>query len=131
MTIKFKLILDKLLKRKPHIFIICSVRGADEVYKSRLEEYVGNLEGSGIIVHLPHRDTEQNESGLNICIQNKRAIKRADEVHVFYSSKSQGTHFDLGMAFMSKKIIRVIENEQYGEGKSYPRMIDEWQKSGC
>jgi len=21
----------------------------------------------------------------------------------------------------------VVENEKYGEGKSYPRMIDEWQ----
>lgn len=130
MNIKFKPILPKPFKRKPRVFIICSVRGMDAIYKSRLEKYAQSLEALGCIVYFPHRDTNQNESGLNICLQNRRAIKWADEVHIFYSGKSQGTHFDLGMAFMSRKKIKVVENEQYGEGKSYPRMIEEWQELG-
>lgn len=108
------------------IFIICTVRGASEEYKQRLENYVSELEGKGWKVHLPHRDTDQNASGYNICNQNARAIALADEVHIFYNPDSQGTHFDMGVAFAYGRKIVVVENVEYGPGKSYPRMLDEW-----
>lgn len=111
------------------IFIICSVRGATKDYQTKLEEYVDILEKDGNIVHLPHRDTDQTATGLDICRQNANAVKEADEVHIFYNSKSQGTHFDMGVAFAYGKKIVVVENEIYGEGKSYPRMLDEWEFS--
>jgi nucleoside 2-deoxyribosyltransferase len=57
------------------------------------------------------------------------AIKSADEIHVFYDSKSQGTHFDMGMAFALGKKIVVVENEPYEEGKSFQRMLDEWSQN--
>lgn len=110
------------------VFIICSVRGASDEYRAKLEKYVANLEQDSE-VHLPHRDTNQNETGINICKQNAEAIKCADEVHIFYSSKSQGTHFDMGVAFALNKKLVIAENEEYGEGKSYPRMITEWQEA--
>lgn len=50
------------------------------------------------------------------------------KVHIFYSSKSQGTHFDMGVAFGLRKKIVIVENEPFGEGKSYPRMLTEWEK---
>jgi nucleoside 2-deoxyribosyltransferase len=109
------------------VFIICSVRGASDEYKQKLETYVSNLENEGIKVHLPHRDTDQNASGLEICKQNAKAIRKADEVHIFYNSKSQGTHFDMGVAFAYNKDIFIVENEVFGEGKSYPRMLTEWE----
>lgn len=108
------------------VFIICSVRGASEEYKKKLEDYVSKLEAEGIKVHLPHRDTDQTKTGFAICLQNSQAIRDSDEVHIFYSSTSQGTHFDMGVAFTFAKKLVVIENEKYGEGKSYPRMLDEW-----
>lgn len=114
------------MKRKM-VFVICSVRGATEEYKLKLEEYVAELESLDYIVHLPHRDTNQNVSGVEICSQNRDAIKISDEVHIFYSSSSQGTHFDMGMAFAMNKPIIVVENEQIGEGKSFPRMLMEWE----
>jgi len=109
------------------VFIICSVRGASDEYKEKLENYVSDLEQNGCKIHLPHRDTNQNATGIEICKENSTAIFNADEVHIFYSSKSQGTHFDMGVAFALDKQLVVVENEKYGEGKSYPRMIDEWQ----
>lgn len=112
------------------IFVICSVRGAWPHYVDRLNDYVEELESTGHTVHFPHRDTNQNETGINICRQNKQAIIDADEVHIFYNSKSQGTHFDMGMAFAMNKKIKVIENESFGNGKSYPRMLSEWDKCG-
>jgi len=111
------------------IFIICSVRGATEEYKNKLEDYVKSLEHYGFDVHLPHIDTDQSNSGLQICEDNLSAIRRSDQIHIFYSSKSQGTHFDMGMAFALDKEIHIVENEEYGKGKSYPRMLDEWRKS--
>ncbi len=108
------------------IFIICQVRIATPEYRIKLEEYARNLEEQGHIVHLPHRDTMQEASGYSICHQNYCAIYSADEVHVFYNPESTGTHFDLGMAFSLGKKIKVIENVPYGEGKSFPRLLDEW-----
>ena len=109
-----------------NIFVICSVRGVSDKYKKKLEKYVMELEDDGNIVHLPHRDTNQEASGYNICMENMEAIKQSDEVHIFYSKESQGTHFDMGVAFAFGKTIVVVENVKYGEGKSYPRMLDEW-----
>lgn len=109
-------------------FVICTVRGASEEYQKRLEDYVSKLESDGIQVHLPHRDTNQNDTGLNICTQNASAIKDADEVHIFYNPDSQGTHFDMGVAFSLGKKIIVVESVKYGPGKSYPRMLDEWSQ---
>jgi len=109
------------------IFIIGSVRGADETFRNRMEHYVKNLENNGHSVHLPHRDTDQNVKGFDICIQNMEAIKNSDEVHIFYRADSQGSHFDLGITFVLNKRIKVIESPVYGEGKSFPRMLHEWQ----
>ncbi|MFA5715951.1 MAG: hypothetical protein WC998_09430 [Candidatus Paceibacterota bacterium] len=110
-----------------NIFIICTVRNATEEYKTILEKYSEYLESCGNTVYLPHRDTNQKASGIDICSQNRFFMERCEEVHIFYSGKSQGTHFDLGMAFAMDKTIKIIDNEKYGEGKSFPRMIDEWQ----
>jgi hypothetical protein len=111
------------------IFVICTVRGAPDEYKKKLEDYVEKLEQKGYFVHLPHRDTNQDATGYSICSQNRQAIELSDEVHVFYNGNSQGTHFDLGMAFALDKQIIVVENEEIPEkGKSFPRMIKEWEE---
>lgn len=110
-----------------NIFIICTVRGATDEYKEMLETHVEELEKSGHNVHLPHRDTNQDAKGFDICKQNSEAIMRADVVHIFYSSASQGTHFDLGVAFAFNKDISVVNPSEYGPGKSFPRMLAEWE----
>lgn len=123
-TTVFQRVKTKIMKK---IFIICTVRGATEEYRKNLEQYVSLLESQGCQVHLPHRDTDQNASGYNICDKNATAIANADEVHIFYNGTSQGTHFDMGVAFAFGKPLIVVHNETYGEGKSYARMIVEWQ----
>ena len=112
------------------IFIIGSVRNASPEVKQSLDDHVTNLEEEGHIVHLPHRDTKQEATGINICLQNFEAIHQSDEVHLFYCGTSQGTHFDMGVAFALDKPIRVIENEDFGPGKSYARMATEWESMG-
>ena len=110
------------------VFIICTVRDATPEYRSRLEAYVAKLESDGNNVHLPHRNTNQSGTSWEICDQNADAINAADEVHVFYNSKSQGTHFDLGVAFGLQKKIVVVESEPLTEGKSFQNLLDTWQR---
>ena len=111
------------------IFIICSVRGATREYKEKLEQHAAYLELQGYKVHLPHRNTKQDQQGIDICRDNMWAIIAADEVHVFYTPDSRGTHFDLGVAFALRKPIIVVESsESPGVGKSFARMIREWEQ---
>lgn len=108
------------------IFIICTVRNATAAYRSRLEEWVKSLEQKGYQVHLPHRDTDQSGKGYEINLTNMEAIKKADEVHIFYSPESQGTHFDMGVSFALGKKIRIVESVPIPEGKSYQGLLAEW-----
>ncbi len=112
-------------KTRKWIYVISSVRGATPNLRHRLEQYAAKLKREGHRVYVPHRDTDQKMSTLEINQRNRDVISRVDEVHVFYSSESQGSHFDLGVAFALDKPIIVIENEPYGYGKSYARMLDE------
>jgi len=121
-------------------FVICTVRGATEEYKKELETFVTQKEDDGWEIHLPHRDTKQDARGIDICIENFDAIFSSDKVFVFYNPDSQGTHFDMGVAFAISQLIRngdvfgenipieIIKNIEFSEGKSYARMLTEWQK---
>lgn len=109
-----------------NIFIICSVRGMDNKYRKKLENYAATLEKDGHKVHLPHRDTNQNTKGYYICHENARAIRNSHEVHIFYSPNSLGTHFDMGVAFAMNKKIVIVESIKFDENKSFPRMLTEW-----
>jgi len=100
-----------------------------EDVKQQLKKYVSELKDKGFIVQLPHQDDNQNKSGYEICQQNMIYIKKADEIHIFYNNQSKGLHFDLGMAFILKKPIIVVKNELYSDGKSFPRMLKEWEKN--
>lgn len=108
------------------IFIICTIRSASNEYIDKLENYVTELKNKGYIVYAPHRDTNQMALGYDICLQNMQGIIQADEVHIFYNSKSQGTHFDMGMAFALNKKIVIVENENITNEKSFAKMIIEW-----
>lgn len=112
-----------------NVFIICTVRNATPAYRSRLEEYVLSLEQEGHRVHLPHRDTDQSGRGYEINRANMEAIKKADEVHIFYSSESQGTHFDMGVSFALGKKIKIVETVPIPEGKSYQGLLAEWHEA--
>jgi len=102
--------MNESLEKK--IFLICPVRGVTDEEKEFLNNYLINLESTGYRVHYPPRDTNQDDPiGINICSQNRDAIKKADEIHIYWNSKSEGSLFDFGMAFMAEKPIRLINPE--------------------
>lgn len=98
-------------KKGNRVFVICPVKGATEYDKKFLNTYIEMLEEMGADVHYPERDTNQVDPkglGYNICEENKRAMRWADEVHVYWTSGSEGSRFDLGMASMSEKPVHLI-----------------------
>ncbi len=100
---------EKLQKK---IFVICPVRGVSSEEQRFLDNYVAGLEAKGNQVYYSSRDTNQkDETGLRICAQNREGIRNSNEVHVYWNGKSEGIRFDLGMAFMADKPIRLIRRE--------------------
>lgn len=94
------------------ISLICPVRGITNEEKEVVEKYVLDLEQKGHKVHWPPRDTNQDDPvGLRICQDNRQAIKEADEIHIWWNKKSEGSLFDFGMVFGLEKRIVLINPE--------------------
>lgn len=115
------------------VFLICSVRNASDELKSEMADYVKSLEDEGTSVYYPVRDTDQTMRGIDICRKSATEISKAKEVHVFYLSESQGTHFDMGISFVLNKPIHIVKNVPLLENgkKCYQRVLVEWEKEGA
>jgi len=111
---------------KKKAFLICPVRGHD---MNELQPVVENLERK-YVLYWPHRDTDQDDPiGYRICRDNMKAIKEADVVLIIWDGKSQGSLFDLGMAFALDKPIEVVRLPEATEGKSFQNMVREWERT--
>ncbi len=111
------------------ISIICPVRNLSDEWRDGLLTYAHSLEKQGHKVHLPFRDTEQNDkTGFNICSDHAMKIMDADEIHIAYDGKSEGWLFDLGMTFVLNKPIKLITGyfPNISKGKSYANMVWDW-----
>ena len=107
-------------------FLICPVRGKDP---KETQHIVEDLESQNIKVHWPPRDTNQkDDTGYNICTENKEAIEDADIIYIVWDGESQGCLFDLGMAFAMNKKIIPLQLPHPSDGKSFQNMVAEWQK---
>ena len=106
------------------IYIICPVRNATQIELHKINEYVRSLEKLGHIVHFPPRDTNQDNTGIQICEQNRKAIEDADEIHIFWvGGQSKGSLFDFGMAFMLRKPIVLINKVIQTSTKSFENVL--------
>ncbi|MCK9597572.1 MAG: nucleoside 2-deoxyribosyltransferase [Sphaerochaeta sp.] len=104
-------------------FIICPVRKLTPETKAILSRQVEKLEKDGMIVHWPLRDTDQTETGMGICKQNREAIARADIIFVW--QEGEGWLFDFGMAFALHKPIIVWHAQDETEEKSFTNVLRE------
>ncbi len=103
------------------ICIICPVRNG---VPQEVSDYVSSRESMGDKVHFPPRDNPQSDTtGYVICDTMRWAIIVADEVHIYYTPESQGTHFDLGMAFAMGKKMVLINDPIDCVTKSYIKVI--------
>jgi hypothetical protein len=83
------------------IFLISPVRKITKKERKAIKEYVGVLENKGYTVYWPLRDTPQEDpyGGYRVCLTNFFKMREATEIHVWFSPKSEGSIFDLGMLF--------------------------------
>lgn len=101
-------------------FLISPVKDITKEDENFINNYINN---SNYKIHFPLKNTVQTTTELNICKQNKNAIKNSDVVLIFYKEGSKGSLFDLGMAFaMGKKIVCINEIEST-EYKSFANLI--------
>lgn len=117
---------------KYDVFLICPVRNATEEQKEMMIAHIEKLEKSGLKVYYPARDTNQIDNiGFRICTDNKDAILNSKEIHIFWDKDSQGSLFDLGMAFMVDKPLFIVNKDQLipTEKKSFTNMILSWSKN--
>lgn len=104
-------------------FLIAPVRGQTKDIHQYMVEI---LEGEGYEVHWPARDTNQEGTSLEICKQNREAMRKADVVHFIWDGISQGCLFDLGMAFEMEKPIIVLKTPPLTPEKSFQNLVVEW-----
>lgn len=107
------------------IYIICPVRNVTEDQIKEVDDYVHALENEGHSVHYPPRDVNQDdETGLGICEAHAQAMQEAERIDIFWDVTSKGSHFDLGMAFISKKPLKLVKSYHTDNvGKSYEKVI--------
>jgi len=107
------------------IHLICPVRKISEEVDKMLDDYVVELESKGHTVHYPKRDVCQDDDGigLSICQHHLTNMKSADEVHILWDADSKGSHFDFGMAFAMDKTIRLIQQHDRVDHKSYGNVL--------
>lgn len=113
-----------------NVFVISPVRRANEDHRRFLRNYrdIWDSPEGGCNLYIPMFDTKQDMSELEINMKHKRLIETCDEVHVLYQSESSGIHFDLGMAFMAGKPIRVIGDIKETDEKSYANFLNTLQE---
>ena len=109
------------------VFLISPVRNLTPEVEEQLAEIVRDAEDSGIIIHWPKRDTDQSGNGTAICQQNRQAIEEADEVWLWYDPNSQGSLFDIGIAWgLRKSVVLVGPIPERTEKKSFNNVILDW-----
>jgi hypothetical protein len=116
---------------KYDVFLICPVRNATDDQKAWMKGYIEQLEDAGMKVYYPARDTDQNDNiGFRICEDNRSAIFNSKEIHIFWDKDSQGSLFDLGMAFMMNKPLVIVNKIKVvlTDSKSFSNMILEWDR---
>ena len=113
---------------------MCPVRNVTPELTERIGREVASLEARGHQVHWPARDTDQvDTTGLRICKDNRNAIETADQIHVIWDGQSQGSLFDLGMAFALRKPVVVVAGgfPERTSGKSIPNVVHDWSQHGA
>jgi hypothetical protein len=111
------------------VFLIADVdENTPQKKISKIQSYVDRLEKNGLKIYWPYMHGLKDATKLEEALEYRKVMKMAGSVHTFYTPTNK-TFFFLGLGFGCKKPLTVVENVKYDPGKSYPRMIDEWQEA--
>ena len=117
---------DKREREKEGIYVISGIDEFSSGGEIRdVMQHVQELEKHGFEVYFPYRDDPIALSKYDLSVLHRKEIENSDNAHIFYKEDNQ-VFFDMGLVFGNYLPLTVIKNVEYGLGKSYPRMIDEW-----
>lgn len=111
------------------VYLICPVRLSTNDHKDFLLAYTRILEHLGYQVFYPYTDNPYETSdqvGDKICKANVDAIREADEVHIYWLPNSEGSKFDLGVAYALEKPIVIIGGIMKTRDKSFENLMLNW-----
>jgi len=95
-----------------------------EFYLRRNERIAARLEGAGIKIYLPQRDTDQKLAPKKICLKNLEAIKRCKGV-ILVLSDTRGVYLEAGYAkALGKTIIGLRVPETRALGRMVRNFLD-------
>jgi nucleoside 2-deoxyribosyltransferase len=77
-------------------------------YQDKIKEYAEIQKLLGNEVLIPVFDNWENATVLDILTENRRLMRLADEVHMIYDGRSDGTKFDFGMCFAMEKPLKIV-----------------------
>ena len=103
--------------------------GSTAYENTKIREHQVKLEKEGHEVLIPAFDNLKDATVLDILTVNLNLMKLADEVHMIWDGRSDGTKFDFGMCFALGKPLRVIYiNDKHLEDgmTEYCRKTTEW-----
>ena len=102
------------------IYFVCPVRWCPPELKERLDAHVAGREAQGHEVYYPHRDTDQSAPEPDVIEHQRAAVEACDIVDVWWDVEiSKGCLFDLGMAWMAKKPIFLVNQIELTDHPSY------------
>lgn len=116
------------------LFLISPVRSLDPEYENLICQLEHEFRKKDIKLYIPFRDTDQSDAiGYRICSNNRKAIEESDGVLILWKEGSQGSLFDLGMAFALRKPIHVVPETlpPLTREKSFQNMISFWEEYGA
>ena len=103
-----------------------TIIGSSE-YAARIAALKGKLEAQGHTVRTPAFDDTEGLDALGIWRYNRAMIRWCDEVYLVWNGRSPCTMFDLGMAFMAGRPIRIA----YLEPNSFTSGLMQYAKEGA
>lgn len=109
-------------------FIISPVRNLTEEVKNELLAITERLESEGWEIHLPYRDTIQEQCGLDILRQNMNAMIEADKIFIYYDVDSTESKFDLGVTMVLHKPLELLNKIERKEVKCFGNAILDYIK---
>lgn len=113
------------------IFLICPVRNATDEQRKWIEDYVSDKVRDGYIIHAPHLHTRQTDmlGGYSICKQNAEAIASSNSISIYYDQSSNGSAFDLGVAYALNKKVEILNKEDivFDNKDFIDKMLVNWE----
>ena len=96
-------------------------------YREKMESLKAKLIREGHAVRIPAFDDTEELDAFGIWLHNRAMIRWCDEVCLVWNGRSPCTMFDLGMAFMAGRPVRI----EYLEPKSFMNGLLQYAEEGA